>query len=76
MKAEVRKARQFGAEAASSDIVLFLDDDVLPEPELVAGHDGITFETDDAVVVGYMPARFDGPRQPEDIGKYLYSRCL
>jgi glycosyltransferase involved in cell wall biosynthesis len=67
------KARQIGAEAASSDIVLFLDDDVLPEPELVAGHRRHHIDTDDAVVVGYMPVRFDGPRQPEDLGKYLYS---
>lgn len=49
-------ARQVGIEAATGDVVLLLDDDVVPAPGLVPGHarahaDGPGHE----VVVGFMP---------------------
>lgn len=48
-------AQQYGASLASSDIILFLDDDVIPEQRLVSGHARRHQEADDLLVVGYMP---------------------
>lgn len=48
-------SRQAGLEAASGDVVLFLDDDVLPDPGLAAGHAAHHAHTEGLVVVGYMP---------------------
>ena len=48
-------ARQLGLDAARGDVVLFLDDDVLPGPGLLGGHCRAHRESPDRVVVGYMP---------------------
>lgn len=48
-------AEQMGLEAATSEIVLFLDDDVLPKPGLGAGHIRNHEQRQDLIVVGYMP---------------------
>jgi glycosyltransferase involved in cell wall biosynthesis len=48
-------SRQVGLDAASEDVVLFLDDDVLPDPGLAAGHAAHHARTGNLVVVGYMP---------------------
>ncbi|WP_299033020.1 glycosyltransferase family 2 protein [uncultured Pseudokineococcus sp.] len=51
-------ARQHGASCSTGDVVLFLDDDVVPGPGLATGHAaahaGAT-EGEELVVVGYMP---------------------
>jgi glycosyltransferase involved in cell wall biosynthesis len=48
-------ARQAGLEAASGDIVLFLDDDVVAAPGLVAGHARHHCAQPNLLVAGYMP---------------------
>ncbi len=48
-------ARQSGVDAATGDIVLLLDDDVVPGPGLVDGHRAVHAEGAHRVVVGYMP---------------------
>jgi GT2 family glycosyltransferase len=51
----VAAARQAGLEAATGDVVLFLDDDVVPRPGLLAGHLAHHRRAPDRVVVGYSP---------------------
>ncbi len=51
----VALARQAGVDAVRGDLVLILDDDVVPEPGLLAGHRRIHEAQPDRVVVGYMP---------------------
>ncbi len=67
-------AREAGARAANAEIVLFLDDDVLAEPGLVAGHAWAHAGTQRAVVVGYMPVRLIDGRTPVDFTTRLYAR--
>jgi len=47
--------RQAGIEAASGDVVLLLDDDVIAAPGLVAGHARHHRDLEPKLVVGYMP---------------------
>ena len=47
--------RQAGIEAASGDVVLLLDDDVIADPGLVAGHGAHHEELSPKLVLGYMP---------------------
>lgn len=54
-KGGVAAARQCGAEAASGDVVLFLDDDVVARPGLVAGHARHHEMMPRRLVAGYMP---------------------
>jgi glycosyltransferase involved in cell wall biosynthesis len=51
----VSAARQAGLEAATGDLVLFLDDDVVPSPGLVAGHARRHGAEAQIVVQGYTP---------------------
>ena len=48
-------ARQAGADIATGDIVLFLDDDVVPAPGLITGHRTAHELAPNRVVVGYLP---------------------
>jgi glycosyltransferase involved in cell wall biosynthesis len=48
-------ARQAGLEAATGDVVLFLDDDVMPSHGLVSAHATQHVAGEPVVVVGYMP---------------------
>jgi glycosyltransferase involved in cell wall biosynthesis len=66
-------ARQAGVEHAQGEIVLLLDDDVLAEPGLVAGHAEAHSADRDLVVVGYMPVRFPSRRRPGDVSTLLYA---
>ncbi|MGZ6897681.1 MAG: glycosyltransferase [Acidimicrobiia bacterium] len=52
-------ARQAGVGAAAGDVILFLDDDVVPDPGLVAGHRDAHAGTAGRVVVGYIPVASD-----------------
>jgi Glycosyltransferases, probably involved in cell wall biogenesis len=52
-------ARQCGVEAVTGDLVLVLDDDVVPGPDLIAGHRRAHAAGPDRVVVGYMPVAPD-----------------
>jgi glycosyltransferase involved in cell wall biosynthesis len=47
--------RQAGAEAATGDVVLLMDDDVIPEPGLVMGHARHHAGLERKLVLGYMP---------------------
>jgi hypothetical protein len=51
----VQRARDAGVEAARSEVVLSLDDDVVLDPGVVSGHAAAHHEADDLVVLGYMP---------------------
>src|SRR4051794_4498652 len=48
-------ARELGLQSAEHPVVLFIDDDVLPEPGLVSGHAAQHAATPGLVVVGAMP---------------------
>jgi glycosyltransferase involved in cell wall biosynthesis len=48
-------AQQSGVDAARGDVVLLIDDDVVPEPGLVSGHAAHHRADADLVVVGHMP---------------------
>ncbi|HEV2813583.1 MAG TPA: glycosyltransferase [Solirubrobacteraceae bacterium] len=48
-------ARQAGLEAASGDVVLLLDDDVIASPGLVEGHARHHVALEPKLVLGYMP---------------------
>jgi hypothetical protein len=67
-------AREAGARAADSEIVLFLDDDVLAEPGLVAGHAARHAEGGPDVVLGYMPVALPVRPSPEDFATRIYAR--
>lgn len=51
----VQRARDEGVEAARTDVVLSLDDDVMLDPGVVSGHAAAHRGVDDLVVLGYMP---------------------
>ena len=68
------RARQVGIEHATGDIVLFLDDDVVAHPGLVAGHARHHAARDRLVVIGYMPVATPIGPAPEDVGVRLYSQ--
>ncbi len=52
-------ARQTGIDAATGDVVLLLDDDVVPEPGLINGHRAAHDAAPNRVVVGYIPIATD-----------------
>lgn len=51
------QARVTGTEHADGDVVLLLDDDVLPDPGLAEGHLRHHRTTPDLLVLGFMPTR-------------------
>jgi glycosyltransferase involved in cell wall biosynthesis len=64
--------RQAGIEAATGDVVLLLDDDVIAAPGLVAGHAAHHRDLDRKVVIGYMPNDWESlPRGRRAIA-YIY----
>jgi glycosyltransferase involved in cell wall biosynthesis len=66
-------AREEGARAATGEIVLFIDDDVLANPGLVTGHVRRHAERAADVVVGYMPVTPSQRRNPDDFALRLYA---
>jgi glycosyltransferase involved in cell wall biosynthesis len=66
----IAAARQAGAEAATGDVLLFLDDDVIPEATLAAGHRDHHARRRSLVVQGYMPNDWASlPRGRRSIGR-------
>lgn len=57
------RARIEGVRAARGDVVLLLDDDVVPAPGLVAGHAAHHAGGDRLVVLGYMPVPAENRRR-------------
>jgi glycosyltransferase involved in cell wall biosynthesis len=68
-------ARLFGVERARGDVVLSLDDDVVAEPGLVAGHRHHHAELAHAVVLGYMPTETPSVRRPGQFATYEYAKA-
>jgi len=72
-------ARELGVENAGGDIVLLLDDDVVPEPGLASGH-AREHAQPGRVVVGYMPVPppADGEREslPRFLYRHEYEKCV
>lgn len=67
-------SRQAGLDVATGEIVLFLDDDVLPDPGLAAGHAAHHRSTGGLVVVGYMPVVRDASGHYPTATAELYAR--
>ena len=66
-------ARQAGAERASGEVLLTIDDDVVASPGLVAGHAGHHAAQTGLVVLGHMPTVRPAPRRPGDFAANLYA---
>jgi glycosyltransferase involved in cell wall biosynthesis len=66
-------ARQAGAEAATGDILLVMDDDVIAEPGLVSGHQRRQAEARHRVVLGYMPINLPEVRSADDFATRIYA---
>ena len=67
------RARLAGAEAATGEVVIALDDDVLAAPGLVTGHARRHAGRDRLLVIGYMPVA-SRPRRPGEFARELYAR--
>ena len=67
------RALQAGAEHSSGDVVLFLDDDVVPHPGLAAAHANHHAPGSMRLVLGYMPVRLP-PRTAGAVATYVYAR--
>lgn len=68
------RARQSGLEAATRDVVVFLDDDVVPRPGLVRGHLSHHLINSRTVVLGYMPVAMEGLVGEELAVARIYAR--
>ena len=68
-------AREAGAQRASGDVVLFLDDDVVARPGVVPGHRDRHAAARDVVVLGYMPTVLPPRRRPGLFPTYLYAEA-
>lgn len=67
-------ARRAGVERASGEILVLLDDDVMPEPGLVAAHAAHHVGTDDLLVLGYMPTTVPDPLPRGAFATLLYAQ--
>jgi glycosyltransferase involved in cell wall biosynthesis len=66
-------AQQLGVEVAVGEVVLLLDDDVVPCPGLVSGHAAHHEGTADVVVTGYMPVDPRPTSRPEEWIRQRYA---
>ena len=66
-------ARDAGARAATGDVVLFVDDDVIASPGLVSGHAAHHADGARRIVLGYMPITVGGPTA-ENVAGRVYAR--
>jgi glycosyltransferase involved in cell wall biosynthesis len=67
-------ARQAGVEAASGDVVVLLDDDVVPRPGLVSGHAAALAAERGCIMLGYMPICLPARRTTGDVAVFAYAR--
>lgn len=68
-------ARQAGLEAASGDVVVLLDDDVIIEPGLVSGHVCHHQDLQPKLVLGYMPNDWRTVAPERRSVAYIYRRA-
>ncbi|MCC2034019.1 glycosyltransferase family 2 protein [Microbacterium allomyrinae] len=68
------RARIAGLERVRCDLVLAVDDDVVPEPGLVDRHRAAHAVAQDHVVQGYMPIALPAKRGRDAAPTYLYAR--
>jgi glycosyltransferase involved in cell wall biosynthesis len=67
-------ARRRGAQVASHDVLIFVDDDVEVVPGSITGLCAAHRDTANVVILGYMPVVLPSPRASRDIGAYIYSK--
>jgi hypothetical protein len=67
-------ARQAGVELASGDLVVLLDDDVVPRPGLIGGHRAVLRADRARVTVGYSPIVLPAGRSAADVALFAYAR--
>lgn len=67
-------ARRAGVERASGEILVLLDDDVMPDPGLVSAHAAHHAGTDDLLVLGYMPTTVPDPLPRGAFATLLYAQ--
>jgi glycosyltransferase involved in cell wall biosynthesis len=67
-------ARQRGAEAATGEILLFLDHDVVAGTRLAWGHARRHEGRDRLVVMGYMPMSVGDGYRPDDVPSRIYGK--
>ena len=66
-------ARQVGVEAATNEVVLMLDDDLVAEPGLVTGHAKHHATAEGIVVIGYYSHRSESKRHPGSFPDEIYA---
>jgi len=67
------RAQWFGAQQATGEVLVFVDDDVLMHPGLVAGHARRHAEAPGRVVVGHMPTTRPRTPGPQTFTTELYA---
>jgi glycosyltransferase involved in cell wall biosynthesis len=67
------RAQQAGIDAASKEVVLLLDDDVIAEPDLVTGHARHHAAGSGLVVLGYMRTVLPEKRAPGQFATFMYA---
>jgi GT2 family glycosyltransferase len=67
-------ARQAGVEAAAGDLVVLLDDDVVPRPGLVSRHRELLRKYPDRIAVGYSPVALPARRRAGHVAVFAYAR--
>jgi hypothetical protein len=68
-------ARAAGAAAATGEVLLFLDDDVVTADGIASRHLAVHMRTAvPLVLLGYMPTRLSSPRQAGEFPAHVYSR--
>ena len=67
-------ARKQGARTASGQVLVMLDDDVMPMPGLALAHGARHGRRDKTLVLGYMPTRVPDPIPPGAFATVLYAQ--
>ena len=68
------RARLRGARAATGDLLVMLDDDVMPMPGLATAHADRHVGQDTSLVLGYMPTLVPDPLPPGGFATVLYAQ--